>query len=96
MDEVLRAIGDQREIEFVYDGLPRVVRPAAVGRHATTGRELLRGYQVDGVSKSNTLPAWELYSLLKINNLVVTERLFEVPPGYVRDDSHLGLIFGQL
>lgn len=96
MDEVLQAIRDKREIEFLYDGLPRVVRPAAVGKHASTGRELLRGYQVAGASRSNALPAWEFYSLVKIGNLVVTGRLFEVPPGYVRNDSHLETIFGQL
>ena len=96
MEDLLRAISDRREVEFTYDGLPWVVRPAACGRHATTGRELLRGYQVDGLSHSNLLPAWELYSLAKIGDLVITARHFEVPDGYSRDDRNLGLIFGQL
>jgi hypothetical protein len=57
---------------------------------------LLRGHQIGGSSRSNVLPAWELYSLAKIRDLVVTERTYEIPPGYSRDDSHLGTIFGQL
>lgn len=96
MHDLLRAIADRVEIEFLYDGLPRVARPAAVGQHATTGNLLLRGYQISGASRSNTLPAWELYSLSKITNLKVTDRGFKVPPGYVRDDSHLSPIYGQL
>lgn len=97
MDALINAIQGRREIEFTYDGLHRVVRPAALGTHVSTGEVLLRGYQVSGASQSNSLPAWELYATQKIAALVITERVFgEDPPGYVRGDRHLNAIVAEL
>ena len=42
-------------LSFVYDGLPRVVEPHLVG-YSTTGKQLLRAYQVDGQSESGKIP----------------------------------------
>ncbi|WP_205858664.1 hypothetical protein [Plantibacter sp. M259] len=91
------AINDRVEIEFTYDGLPRVVQPAAHGTHVSTGKELLRGYQTGGTSATRSVPLWDLFSVAKIESLVVTERRFDAnPPGYSPDDRHLGEIYAQL
>jgi len=42
------AIESRRLVEFTYDGHPRVVIPAAYGRHGTTGNPVLRAYQAGG------------------------------------------------
>lgn len=50
------AISNRLHIEFVYDGHPRVVQPAAYGIHATTRKPTLRAYQVGGTSSSRVAP----------------------------------------
>lgn len=91
------AIEQRREIEFAYEGLPRIVQPAAHGIHKTTGNEILRGYQVGGASSSRPLPDWRIYLVSKIQSLVVSERTFlNEPPDYKSDDSAMQTIFSQL
>jgi hypothetical protein len=91
------AIAQRVEIEFDYDGQPRVVRPAAHGIHKDTGNEVLRGYQVGGRSNSRQPPLWDLFLVNKIANLHVTSRVFqEDPPFYSRDDKAMHSISTQL
>ncbi|MCO7238699.1 hypothetical protein [Aeromicrobium sp. CnD17-E] len=95
--EIDDAITNRVEIEFTYNGLPRVVRPGAHGIHHTTGNTFLRGYQVDGESSSRVPPFWDMFLTEKIVDLVVTERRFsDDPPDYSRDDRHMSTIFTQL
>ena len=96
-DSIDEAIESRREIEFVYDGHQRVVQPAAHGRHKTTGNEVLRAYQVGGSSSSRTPPLWDLFLVDRMEQLRMTDRTFDDdPPGYSRDDKHMGVIFAQL
>ena len=91
------AIGNRLEVEFVYDNLPRIVRPAAVGLHISTGNEVLRGYQVGGASSSRTVPLWDLFLVGKIDGLVVTDRVFlDDPPNYSKGDKHMSPICREL
>ena len=91
------AIRGRREIEFVYDGLFRIVQPAVHGIHKGTHNEVVRGYQVGGRSKSSTAPQWKLFSVAKIRQLVVTERRFiAAPPDYDATASDLSTVFAQL
>jgi len=46
------AIDRRLEVEFAYDGQPRVVQPAAHGTHKDTGNEVLRGYRSRNVAGS--------------------------------------------
>ncbi len=91
------AITQRVEVEFDYDGQPRVVRPAAYGTHKDTGNEVLRGYQVGGRSNSRQPPLWDLFLVDKIINLRVTSRVFaEDPPFYSKNDKAMSAISSQL
>jgi len=86
--ELTSAIESRSEISFIYDGLRRVVQPATLGV-TTTGNTALRGCLIDGSSKRNTIPCWELYSISKIVSATETGAHFSdfALPGYTRGDS---------
>jgi hypothetical protein len=85
------------EIEFDYDGQPRVVRPAAHGVHKDTGNQVLRGYQIGGRSNSRQPPLWDLFLVAKLDNLKVTTRTFsDNPPYYSKNDKAMSIISAQL
>lgn len=87
------AIQNRNVIRFMYDGLERVVHPAAYGTHVTTGGLKLRGYQVAGASTSGPLPEWRLFSVEKMGQVDVLDETFAtVPPGYSPGDQHLNVI----
>ena len=91
------AISTRSEIEFVYNGHRRVVRPAAVGLHATTGNHVLRAYQVGGTGESTPVPFWHLFRVDKMHSVVVTGTSFASNPAdYVRGDSAMATIFAEL
>lgn len=88
------AIAARRLIRFHYDGHPRVVQPAAYGRHRKGEHGLkLRGYQVAGSTTEGTLPDWRLFSVERIQGLqVLPETFADAPPGYRRGDAHLHVL----
>jgi len=91
------AIASRRLVEFTYDGHPRVVIPAAYGRHATTGNPVLRAYQIGGTGKTRAVPFWDLFLLSKIVSAQLAGGTFtDNPPGYKRDDAHISPIECQL
>jgi len=91
------AIHDRFEIEFTYDGQPRIVQPAAHGLHKDTGKESLRGYQIGGRSNSRNPPLWDMFTVSKISDLVITDRKFpDDPRFYSRGDKHLRVIYAEL
>jgi hypothetical protein len=91
------AIRNRSEIEFLYDGHPRVVRPAALGLHATTGNHVLRAYQIGGTGRSAPVPYWHLFLVNKMKFVVVTGMMFAANPvDYVRGDSAMATIFAEL
>lgn len=94
MDDIIcQAIKARCLLEFRYDGDPRVVQPAALGVHRSTGNKTLRAYQVAGVTKSGDLPLWRLFTLRKITNLKALDRTFATPPpGYQPRDEKLHVI----
>lgn len=94
--DLASAIEDRQVISFTYDGLPRVVQPATYG-HTTTGKLTLRGCQVDGASRSNRMPCWELYTVAKIVGLSLAGDVFEsfALSGYTRGDSAFKTIIAQ-
>lgn len=87
-EELKAAIIEHRVITFIYDGLERTVQPATLGM-SSAANLLIRGCQVDGRSKRNSIPCWELYSLAKIRDLTVTDEVFDDfdLAGYTRGDS---------
>lgn len=82
------AIRDRLLVTFTYDGLPRVVQPATYGR-SSAGKLSLRACQVDGLSRRNTPPCWELYTVAKMVEPKLTGEAFTEfsRGGYTRGDS---------
>ena len=82
------AVNNRQLISFVYDGHPRIVQPATYGV-TSTGKESLRACQVDGTSRRNIVPCWELYTVAKMANVAPVGQAFEefAVEGYTRGDS---------
>ena len=97
MADLSSAIENRRLVEFVYDGHPRVVIPAAYGVHVSTGNAVLRGYQIRGTSSSRSVPLWDLFLIGKMESAKVLEEGFTAdPPGYAQNDKHISPIEAQL
>lgn len=97
LDDLRRAIADRLPVRFVYEGQPRVVQPAALGRHLITDVPTLRGYQTGGRSNSRPPPFWTMFSLERIVDLqVAADPFVDDPPGYADGDGRLTAVSAQL
>lgn len=86
------AIRSRVRIEFVYDGLRRVVEPYCHGV-ARSGREALRGIQVGGASNSPPLATGKLWTVDKMLHLHVRADSFAPnDPHYNPNDSAMASI----
>lgn len=65
---ILDAMDWPQLIVFNYDGSDRVVAPFVVGV-SRDGNPLLRGYQMEGVSRSGKGPGWRVFQIVKMENL---------------------------
>jgi hypothetical protein len=91
------AINERRLVAFTYEGLPRVIIPAAYGVNHSTGNELVRGYQVEGRDATRSVPAWSLFRIDKMSGAHALERRFGAnPPDYQRGDKAMDVIRAQL
>ncbi len=94
---ICQAIDGMRLLGFWYEGLRRVVQPAALGPHADTGKMTLRAYQVGGATESGNVPFWRLFTLAKMTSVTLLDGTFQdPPPGYMRGDRDLARITCQL
>jgi hypothetical protein len=76
------AIRNRRLVTFHYDGGRRSVEPYCHGSSAA-GRDLLRGYQVAGYSRSGISQGWKMFRLEELSALAMTDKVFsEVRPEY--------------
>ncbi len=83
------AIRDRAIVEFEYDGGMRTVEPHAHGI-STAGHEVVRGYQVEGFSRSGNPEGWRLYDIFKIEGLRRTGTVFtQDRPNYSPDDRQM-------
>ena len=55
-------------IIFNYDGSDRVVAPFVVGV-SSEGNPLMRGYQLEGVSKSGKAEGWRVFQIMKMEKV---------------------------
>lgn len=95
--DLCAAITGRRLIDFVYDGRPRTVIPAAYGRHKTTANVVLRAYQIAGTSSSRPVPLWDLFLVERMTECVILDETFTSdPPSYARGDKHMSEIYCQL
>jgi hypothetical protein len=75
----------------MYDNNVRIVEPQCHGI-STTGKEVLRGIQTGGVSKSGFTSFGRLFDVGKMSGLVETGSVFAGPgPGFNPNDH--GMIF---
>lgn len=91
------AVQQKRSIRFTYDGLERVVIPAAHGLHASTGKEMIRGFQTEGWTHSPEAPTpWRLFTVSKIFDANLTDDVApNAPEGYRVGDTHLSPIYAE-
>lgn len=73
----------------------RNVAPAAVGKHLTTGNEVMRGYLNEGVSKSKRVPYWRLFRLDRITSYNINFSKTRTNKLYRKDDKHIVYIYAQ-
>jgi hypothetical protein len=91
------AIRNRRLVRFVYEGLERIVIPAAYGLNRNSGNRLLRAYQVGGRDSKRSLPTWSLFRVDHVVEGQVLGELFEeIPPGYRSGDRSMDTIYAQL
>ena len=86
---ICRAIREYRLIKLRYDWGLRTVEPHSYGRNHK-GHDLLRCYQIAGVSKSGNPIEWKILRLDGVTNLHVLDKHFVQPrPKYERGDKAL-------
>jgi predicted DNA-binding transcriptional regulator YafY len=89
------AITNRNLLEFSYKGHHRVVEPFTYGI-TPKGNEVLRAYQTDGTSESGAVPDWRLFSVNKIEGLVILDSHFtQARPGYTSGDRAMNIIYAE-
>lgn len=97
MVDWIRAINDRRLACFSYEGLARVVIPAAYGLNEQTGNLLLRAYQIAGRDATRQLPTWSLFRVDQMVGGAILDEVFDAPPpDYRRGDRSMTVIYAQL
>lgn len=96
--DIGEAIKSRSIIEFVYEGHPRTVVPAAYGHHVTTRNLVLRGYQVGGTRTSGgVVPHWSLFRVDKMGSVSASgEKFIDDPPDYIRGDKDISPLIQEL
>lgn len=94
---IISAIQNQQTLSFYYDGQPRIIEPHTYGV-TTTGKESLRGYQIQGEhASSHGNQPWHLFTVSKVVDLQCTGKAFNgARQGYKRSDSAMLQIYAQL
>jgi len=72
---LIRAISEQRVVEFDYRWQHRIVEPHTLGINASDAKQLL-AYQVGGESSSGALPGWRRFDVADIENLEMRAATF--------------------
>jgi hypothetical protein len=73
-------------VRFLYHGGVRDVEPYVYGRDGS-GNELLRGFQVGGVSRSGDTVGWKMFHVEDMTNVAVTFEAFTPRPAYDPQDK---------
>lgn len=68
IETILEAMEWPQLIIFLYDGTDRVVAPFVIGV-SKDGNPLVRGFQLEGLSRSGKVGGWRVFQVQKILNL---------------------------
>lgn len=76
----------------------RNVAPAAVGKHISTGNEVMRAYLMGGISKSKRSPYWRLFRLdrIKSYNINFSKTKVGSNKSYSTGDKHMEKIYTEI
>ena len=94
--DICSAIKNHQYIDFNYEGHHRKVIPFAVGSHATTGNQVMRGLQVAGTSSSGKFDFPKLFEVGKISSFRILDEQFDVPSRFEKGDEHINPISCEL
>lgn len=73
-----------------------IAEPHCYGIEKHSRNEILRGYQIGGLSESASLPFWRNFKVAEIVSLRRTENLYGATrPGYNPSDSRMSIIFAR-
>ena len=75
-EEILDAMQWPKVIVFKYGDSDRIVAPFVLG-FSSDGNALLRGYQLEGVSRSGKGPGWRVFQILWMEDLEDYNEFFE-------------------
>ena len=90
------AMSERLCVNFDYDGKNRTVEVHAIGLSTKDGSVVMRGYQVDGEA-SRPLPQWTLFSVSKIQELVIQRDGSDAPrDGYKMGDKQMSTVLVEL
>ena len=78
-DEICRAIGERKVIQFGYKDKLRIVEPYICGV-SFANKYVLLGFQTGGHSSSRKF-GWKLFELINIAGLEITETEFNISGG---------------
>jgi hypothetical protein len=95
-EDICKAIRNRKVISFRYQGLQRKAHPYACG--LTKDRNpALRGFQVDGQSRSGPIPDGRLFLLRNIVDFRITDESFTPDwKDYRKNDKGMVTIFCQI
>jgi hypothetical protein len=77
INKICSAINSKKLISFFYRGGIRFVEPFCCGLHKSSGKEVLRGYQVKGFSEFGEPYGWKIYLVNEISKLEITSDSFK-------------------
>ena len=94
MEELIeRAVRGKQLLAFMYEGCYRKVEPYTYGC-TTKGKDALRGFQVDGESRSDRKLGWRLFLIDEIENLeLLNETYTEFREHYNPNDKGMSEIY---
>ncbi len=92
MNEIIMdAIGNQKRIQFSYNGELRVVEPHTYGK-SRRDNDVLSAYQIGGGSSTSDT-GWKLFRIDNITNMSIGDEFSHIADGYNALDTNMNEIY---
>ncbi len=96
-DLIIKAITERKVISFTYKGQNKIVEPFTLGIHKDTSNLLLSAWYLNGESDTTEEPDWRLYTVSKIENLVIKDIVASnIRIGYNSNDERMCEIYATV